>query len=190
MSSLSIHTSWINGEGENAGRLPVPPISNSMAALDILFEDNHLLVVNKPPCLPTMGAEGRPTLHALACRYLAVKYAKPGRVFLGIVHRLDAMSSGVVVLARTSKAAARLSAEFRRAASGPFKVYLAVVEGRLPLPAISCTIGSSRTSAPSGWKPHRQAPQEPLKRCSRTASCGRRTAPPHARRRRWPPSAC
>jgi len=97
--------------------------------LEILFEDNHLLVINKPPTLATMGADDAPTAHELACRYVAEKYKKPGRVFLGVVHRLDSMCSGVLVFARTSKAAARLSEQFRRAGSGPKKIYLAAVEG-------------------------------------------------------------
>jgi 23S rRNA pseudouridine1911/1915/1917 synthase len=100
-----------------------------MNELEILFEDNHLLVVNKPPCLATMGAADAPTVHELACRYIADKYAKPGKVFLGVVHRLDSMSSGVLVLARTSKAASRLSEQFRRSSEGPTKIYLAAVEG-------------------------------------------------------------
>jgi 23S rRNA pseudouridine1911/1915/1917 synthase len=100
-----------------------------MNELEIIFEDNHLLVVNKPPGLATMGAESGPTVHSLACEYIAQKYRKPGKVFLGIVHRLDSMSSGVLVLARTSKAAARLSDQFRKSGEGPRKIYLAVVEG-------------------------------------------------------------
>lgn len=100
-----------------------------MNDLEILFEDNHLLVVNKPPGLATMGTDGAPSVHSLACRYIAEKYAKPGKVFLGVVHRLDSMSSGVLVLARTSKSAARLSEQFRQSGDGPRKVYIAVVEG-------------------------------------------------------------
>ena len=101
-----------------------------MNELDILYEDNHLLVVNKPTGIATMGNEGGPAVHEIACRYIGEKYQKPGKVFLGIVHRLDSMSSGVLVLARTSKAAARLSEQFRRTGSeGPHKVYVATVEG-------------------------------------------------------------
>lgn len=100
-----------------------------MSELDILYEDNHLLVVNKPTGIATMGSEDGPTIHQLACRYIGEKYNKPGKVFLGIVHRLDSMSSGVLVLARTSKAAARLSDQFRRTTDGPHKIYIATVEG-------------------------------------------------------------
>ncbi|TWU03620.1 RluA family pseudouridine synthase [Neorhodopirellula pilleata] len=80
--------------------------------LDVLYEDNHLLVVNKPSGLSTMGDAGRPTLHGLAADYLKRKYSKPHGVYVGIVSRLDAMTSGVIVLARTSKAAARLNIQF------------------------------------------------------------------------------
>lgn len=82
--------------------------------LDILFEDNHLLVVNKPPLVATMGAaEGEPSLHQLAQDYIRYKYNKPGNVFIGVVSRLDAFVTGVIALARTSKAASRLSDQFR-----------------------------------------------------------------------------
>lgn len=96
-------------------------------ALSILHEDNHLLVVNKPAGLPTQGAKpDEPSLHGLACDYIRRKYRKPGNVYLGVVMRLDACTSGLVVLARTSKAAARLSQQFRERKTN--KVYLAVVE--------------------------------------------------------------
>ena len=82
--------------------------------LDVLYEDNHLLVVNKPPGMVTQGApSGQVSLHRLACAYLKEKYQKPGKVYLGVVSRLDRGVSGVVVFARTSKAAARLSAALR-----------------------------------------------------------------------------
>jgi 23S rRNA pseudouridine1911/1915/1917 synthase len=97
---------------------------------DVLYEDNHLLAVNKPAMLPTMGvAEDRDSLLAVAKEYVRRKYNKPGNVYLGIVSRLDAPVTGVVLLARTSKAAARLSAQFRdRDVS---KTYWALVEGRI-----------------------------------------------------------
>lgn len=105
-------------------------------APEILFEDNHLLVVDKPAGMATMGSEGAaahgPSLHAWGCEYVRRRYDKPGKVFLGIVHRLDAFTSGVVVLARTSKAASRLSEQFRRADGGPTKIYLAALEGHFP----------------------------------------------------------
>ncbi len=94
--------------------------------LDIIFEDNHLLVVNKPALLPTMGAErGRTSLLDLAKEHIGSKYGKPGNVYLGVVSRLDAFVSGVIVLARTSKAAARLNQQF--ANSWTEKKYIAIV---------------------------------------------------------------
>lgn len=99
-----------------------------MSRLEVLYEDNHCLAVNKPAGLLTMGDQtGDPTLLDLAKDYIARKYAKPGAVFLGVVHRLDRPVSGVVLFARTSKAAARLSEQFR--ARTVEKVYLALVEG-------------------------------------------------------------
>jgi 23S rRNA pseudouridine1911/1915/1917 synthase len=101
---------------------------DSRCPLEVLYEDNHLLIVSKPPLLPTMGvAAGRPTLLELAREYVRTKYHKPGNVFLGIVSRLDAPVTGAVLLARTSKAAARLSRQFRERRVE--KVYWALVEG-------------------------------------------------------------
>ena len=98
--------------------------------LEVLYEDNHLLAVNKPAMLPTMGVgEDRPSLLAVAKEYIRKKYSKPGNVYLGIVSRLDAPVTGVVLLARTSKAAGRLSEQFREREVE--KVYWAVVEGRI-----------------------------------------------------------
>lgn len=100
------------------------------APLEILYEDNHVLAVNKPPGLLAMGdRSGAVTLVQLAKEYLKQAYHKPGDVFLGVVHRLDRPVSGVMLFARTSKAAARLSAQFREHAIG--KMYLAWIDGRL-----------------------------------------------------------
>lgn len=95
----------------------------------ILHEDNHLLAVDKPAGLLVQGDRtGDETLLDVCKAYLKDKYAKPGNVYLGLVHRLDRPVSGVVLLARTSKAASRLSASFREGEA--HKIYLAVVEGR------------------------------------------------------------
>lgn len=97
----------------------------------VLFEDNHLLVLNKPPLWTTQGAaEGQASLVDWARDYLKRKYCKPGKVYLGIVSRLDAQASGVIVLARTSKAAARLTTAFATRAVD--KTYWALVEGAPP----------------------------------------------------------
>jgi len=99
--------------------------------MHVLYVDNHLLVVNKPAGQLVQGDQtGRVTLLDEARQWLKREYAKPGRVFLGLVHRLDRTASGVVVLARTSKAAARLSEEIR--SKRPRKSYLALVEGEVP----------------------------------------------------------
>jgi 23S rRNA pseudouridine1911/1915/1917 synthase len=96
--------------------------------LDILYQDNHLLVVDKPAGLVTQGAEaGVASLYNWAADYLKHAGRKPGQAYVGIVSRLDAGTSGVVVLAKTSKAAARLSAQFRDGAVE--KTYWAVVGG-------------------------------------------------------------
>lgn len=104
-----------------------------MPTLDVLHEDNHLLVVNKPAGIATMGAEaGSTTIHSLAVDYLKHKYNKPGNVYVGIVSRLDTMTSGVLVLARTSKAASRLSDQFAgRGEMKSRKLYLAAVQGHV-----------------------------------------------------------
>jgi 23S rRNA pseudouridine1911/1915/1917 synthase len=95
--------------------------------LDVLFEDNHCLAVVKPAGLLTQGVPpGIPTLEALARAYLKDKYQKAGHVYLGIPHRLDRPVSGVVLFARSSKAAARLAEQFRD--RQVVKVYQALVE--------------------------------------------------------------
>jgi 23S rRNA pseudouridine1911/1915/1917 synthase len=98
------------------------------ARLEVLYEDNHLLALNKPANLPTMGvAENEPSLWAAAKAHLRHKYAKPGNVYLGVVSRLDSVATGVLLFARTSKAAARLTEQFR--SREVEKVYWAIVEG-------------------------------------------------------------
>ncbi len=96
-------------------------------ALDILYEDNHCLALNKPAGWPTTHFDGKDeTVDRLVKAYLKEKYDKPGNVFLGVVHRLDKPVSGSLLFARTSKAAARLSEQFRE--GGVEKCYWAVVE--------------------------------------------------------------
>jgi 23S rRNA pseudouridine1911/1915/1917 synthase len=104
-----------------------------MRPLEVIYEDNHLLVVSKPAGLATQGvAEGTPSVVTRAKQHLKQKYDKPGNVFLGVVSRLDARVSGLLVLARTSKSAARLTKQFQ---SGQVeKKYWALVE-RPPQPA-------------------------------------------------------
>ena len=98
--------------------------------LQVIYEDNHLLVVNKPAGILVQGDRtGDPTLLEYAKDYIKVRYDKPGKVFLGLVHRLDRPVSGVVVLARTSKALTRMNELFKKRAVK--KTYWALVEGTL-----------------------------------------------------------
>jgi 23S rRNA pseudouridine1911/1915/1917 synthase len=96
-----------------------------------LYEDNHCIAVAKPAgCLSTHFAGKEETLDRTVKHYLKTKYKKPGNVYLGIVHRLDRVVSGVLLFARTSKAAARITKQFREGTIE--KVYWAIVEGRIP----------------------------------------------------------
>src|SRR6202048_1557434 len=98
--------------------------------LDILFEDNHCLAVAKPSGVVSAHYQGKEqTLDRAVKAYLKERYQKPGNVFLGVVHRLDRPVSGVLLFARTSKAAARLSEQFREGTVE--KVYWTIVEGDL-----------------------------------------------------------
>jgi len=97
----------------------------------VFYEDNHLLVLYKPAGLIMQrDYKNKANLLDLAKLWIKARYAKPGNVFAGMVHRLDGPVAGVVVVARTSKAASRLSDQFRHGRIE--KQYLAVVEGRPP----------------------------------------------------------
>ncbi len=101
--------------------------------LDVLYEDNHVLAVSKPARLATMGVpETEPSLLKVAKQWIKQRYDKPGNVYLGIVSRLDAPVTGVVLLARTSKAANRLTQQFR--SREVEKVYWAIAEGSVEPP--------------------------------------------------------
>lgn len=105
-----------------------PIVNSSLDLPEILFEDNHLIVARKPAGFLSQ-ADGKPSPDMLTFlkAYLKEKYSKPGEVFLGLVHRLDQPVGGVMVFARTSKAAARLSQQVRDHQMK--KEYLAVVHG-------------------------------------------------------------
>jgi 23S rRNA pseudouridine1911/1915/1917 synthase len=97
--------------------------------LEILYEDNHLLVVVKPVNVPVQGdSSGDMDLLSLVKADLKERYHKPGQVFVGLVHRLDRPVGGVMVFAKTSKAAARLAEQIR--VHEFTKYYYAVVRGR------------------------------------------------------------
>lgn len=104
---------------------------DELPKINIIFEDNHLLVVEKPINIPVCEDDSR-DLDLLSClkRYLKEKYDKPGNVYLGLVHRLDRPVGGVMVFAKTSKAASRLSKQV--AEHKLEKTYLAVVCGKVP----------------------------------------------------------
>jgi 23S rRNA pseudouridine1911/1915/1917 synthase len=96
--------------------------------LTVLFEDNHCLAVVKPAPLLTQGVPpGIPTLEAMVKAYIKERYHKKGNVYLGIPHRLDRPVSGVVLFARSTKAAQRLAEQFQKRTVT--KIYWAVVEG-------------------------------------------------------------
>jgi len=104
------------------------PDNTELDIVEVLFLDNHLLVVNKPAGQPVQeDSSGDLDLLTEAKAFIGREFNKPGKVFIGLVHRLDRPVSGVVVFARTSKAAARLSDQFRRRIVR--KEYLALVEG-------------------------------------------------------------
>lgn len=101
----------------------------SASGLQVLYEDNHLLALNKPAGVLIQGdSSGDEPLVETAKKFLKEKYSKPGAVFLGVVHRLDRPVSGVVVFARTSKALSRMNELFRSRQTK--KIYLAVVKNK------------------------------------------------------------
>ena len=98
--------------------------------INIIFEDNHLLVVEKPINIPVCEDEsGDMDLLRTLKKYLKNKYNKPGNVYLGLVHRLDRPVGGVMVFAKTSKAASRLSKQIQEHLFK--KTYIAVCEGKI-----------------------------------------------------------
>ena len=99
--------------------------------MNVLYEDNHLLVVEKPYGVPSQAdSSGDDDMLSLCKAYIKKKYNKPGEVYLGLVHRLDRPTRGVMVFARTSKAAARLSGQIQAGQFG--KKYMAVLTARPP----------------------------------------------------------
>ena len=101
-----------------------------MQKLNVIYEDNHIIVVEKPVNIPSQGDKtGDIDMLTIIKEYLKEKYNKPGNVYLGLVHRLDRPVGGVMVFAKTSKAAARLSEEVREKVFQ--KTYLVVVNGKM-----------------------------------------------------------
>jgi len=101
-----------------------------MQNLKVLFEDNHIIVVEKTPNIPSQSDKtGDIDMLTLVKQYIKEKYNKPGNVYLGLVHRLDRPVGGIMIFAKTSKAASRLSNEVREKVFK--KKYLAVVDGKI-----------------------------------------------------------
>lgn len=100
-----------------------------MNNLKVIFEDNHIIVVEKKPNIPSQSDKtGDVDMLSIVKQYIKDKYNKPGNVYLGLVHRLDRPVGGIMIFAKTSKAASRLSEQVREKAFR--KKYLAVVDGK------------------------------------------------------------
>ena len=98
--------------------------------MKVIYEDNHIIVVEKPVNVPSQSDKtGDEDLLSLTKKYIKEKYNKPGEVYLGLVHRLDRPTGGIMVFARTSKAASRLSEQVRN--KDIIKKYLCIVDGKL-----------------------------------------------------------
>lgn len=108
-------------------------IATRYGNISVLYQDNQLLIAVKPCNLPSQSdVSGDEDMLSLLKRYVAQKYNKPGEAYLGLVHRLDRPVGGTMAFARTSKAAARLSAQFAQHSAR--KCYLAVLEGEMDAP--------------------------------------------------------
>ena len=97
--------------------------------LKVIYEDNHILVVEKPPNVPSQSDKTNDIDMLTICKkYIKEKYNKPGNVYLGLIHRLDRPVGGIMIFAKTSKSASRLSNQVREKIFK--KKYLAVVDGK------------------------------------------------------------
>ena len=100
-----------------------------MPKLNVIYEDNHIIVVEKPVNIPSQEDKtGDTDMLSIVKQYIKEKYNKPGEVYLGLVHRLDRPVGGVMVFAKTSKAAARLSEQVRQKQFK--KKYLVIADGK------------------------------------------------------------
>jgi len=101
-----------------------------MNNLKVIYEDNHIIVVEKIPNIPSQADKTNDIdMLTIVKKYIKEKYNKPGEVYLGLVHRLDRPTGGVMVFARTSKAASRLSEQIRE--KQMHKKYLCIVDGKM-----------------------------------------------------------
>ena len=102
-----------------------------MNDLMVLYEDNQIIVIEKEPNIPSQADKtGDIDMLSMVKQYIKEKYNKPGEAYIGLVHRLDRPVGGVMVFARTSKSASRLSEQVRNKTLK--KTYIAVVDGKLP----------------------------------------------------------
>lgn len=101
-----------------------------MQNLKVIYEDNHIIVVEKTPNIPSQSDKtGDIDMLTIVKQYIKEKYNKPGNVYLGLIHRLDRPVGGIMIFAKTSKAAGRLSEQVRDKVFR--KKYLAVVDGKI-----------------------------------------------------------
>lgn len=106
--------------------------------MKVIYQDNHIIVVEKPFNVPTQEDDSKDMdMLRMVKEYIRVKYNKPGEAYIGLVHRLDRVAGGLMVFARTSKAASRLSEQIRNRTFK--KEYMAVVEGNLKSDASTWT---------------------------------------------------
>ena len=97
--------------------------------MKVIYEDNHIIVVKKAPNIPSqLDKTGDEDMLTMVKKYIKQKYNKPGEVYIGLIHRLDRPVGGLMVFARTSKAATRLSEQIRNKEFE--KKYLAIVDGK------------------------------------------------------------
>ena len=103
---------------------------SKMGKLNVIYEDNHIIVVEKPVNIPSQSDKtGDIDLLSIVKQYIKEKYNKPGNVYVGLIHRLDRPVGGVMVFAKTSKAAARLSNQVREKQFQ--KTYLTIVNSKM-----------------------------------------------------------
>ena len=101
-----------------------------MQDIKVIYEDNHIIVVEKIPNIPSQADKtGDIDMLSLVKNYIKEKYHKPGNVYLGLVHRLDRPVGGIMIFAKTSESASRLSDQVREKVFK--KKYLAVVDGKI-----------------------------------------------------------
>ena len=121
---------WKMGKMRQLGQSKNVSKGEKMQNLKVIYEDNHIIVVEKTPNIPSQSDKtGDIDMLTIVKQYIREKYNKPGNVYLGLVHRLDRPVGGIMIFAKTSKAASRLSEQVRNKTFK--KKYLAVVDGKI-----------------------------------------------------------